>query len=178
MMQRSVPALERATTLLRAALPATSRMHWKAHSMGCYLALSAVERLARAQAAAALYDRVILDAPDAPTWFFVDTVRAAAHANVRFLHLFNPRDEAVEISRQRRGLDWPAPGSGPVSGGQPGVEAVDCSAAQATYGYHDYGRLDAALLCDQARFLAGVRAEDRGLNYAAPGVYTLPGQAA
>lgn len=161
MMQRSVPALEKVALLFREALPATCGLQWKGHSMGCYLLLSTLERLARQRKLADLFQRVILDAPDTPTWFFVEAIKNASALNVRFLHMFHPRDEAVEISRQRRGLDFPAPGNGPVLIGQPGVEVVDCSTAKASLGNHDYGRVEPRCHSDQAAFLDGRAPDDR-----------------
>ena len=49
----------------------------------------------------------------------------------------SPRDEAVEISRQRRGLDFPVPGNGAVVKNLPGFTALDCANARASLGNHD-----------------------------------------
>lgn len=44
---------------------------WKGHSMGCYLLLNVVDRLRwKGEDMQALFGRLILDAPDVPTWFF------------------------------------------------------------------------------------------------------------
>ena len=121
--------------------------------MGCYLLLSAIS--ASATADTKTYHRLVLDAPDVPTWFFADAVRAAIKADVRVFHCFHARDEAVEISRQRRGLDFPVPGNGAVLKATPGFTALDCSNAKASLGNHDYGRLDHTCVAEQANFLDG-----------------------
>ena len=36
------------------------------------------------------FPRIILDAPDVPTWFFEDTVTTCAGLGIVFLHMFNP----------------------------------------------------------------------------------------
>lgn len=99
---------------------------------------------------------------------------------MRFLHCFHKNDEAVEISRQRRGLDYPVPGQGAVLPRLPGLAAVDCSGASATMGNHDYGRIDANCLAEGTAFLAGKRPDERP-NLAAstdePGVWVLRGAA-
>lgn len=46
-------------------------MCWKGHSMGCYLLLNVVDRLRwKGEDLKTLFGRLILDAPDVPTWFF------------------------------------------------------------------------------------------------------------
>lgn len=46
-------------------------MCWKGHSMGCYLLLNVVDRLRwKGEDLQTLFGRLILDAPDVPTWFF------------------------------------------------------------------------------------------------------------
>lgn len=205
MLQRSVVALVALAKIARDALPSNCKLFWKGHSMGCYLTLSAIDRylqhhaptepqrmdaplptVPRASSAGSLaaaerrvpdtFCRVILDAPDTPTWFFVDCLKRASEADVRFLHLFNPHDEAVELARQRRGLPFPAPGNGPVSYGQLGVQSVDCSNAKTSYGNHDYGRLDHNCLVDQRDFLASVLPENRNLMHIddKPGLWAIP----
>ena len=96
-----------------------------------------------------------------PTWFFVDSLKRGVRENVRFLHCFHSRDEAVEISRQRRGLDYPVPGNGAVLPNRPGVTVLDCSRCAATLGNHDYGRVDFACVLEQGAFFEGARPEDR-----------------
>lgn len=96
-----------------------------------------------------------------PRWFFLDAVKRAVKADVRFFHCFHPRDEAVEISRQRRGLAFPVPGNGNVVKGLAGFAALDCSNAKASYGNHDYGRLDHTCVAEQANFLDGHGPDDR-----------------
>ena len=215
MMQRSVASLVAVATHLKRA--SKGRLLWKAHSMGCYLVLNAMDRvLQRIEGGeindfddddatvggvrdgrpppivfesvkkktkpvrpkvvvAAMFTRVILDAPDAPTWFFVDTVTRAARHDVRFLHLFHTQDEAVEIARQRRGLDFPAPGNGHVVPDVLGIQVVDCTSAKASMGNHDYGRKDTACLDDQRGFLDAVQPEDRALvNTEKLGLWVLP----
>lgn len=175
MLQRSVPALGAFAKHLRAALPADCQILWKAHSMGCYLTLAALERILlpthdddAAKRAAQLqpFARIVLDAPDCPTWFFVDVLSRAAQrgSDVRFLHYFNPSDEAVELARQRRGLSFPAPGNGCVTPADLlAVQVVDCSNTKASIGKHDYGRLDPNCLLDQRMFFDAILPEDRHL---------------
>ena len=160
MMQRSVAALAAAAGSLVSALPEEARVQWKAHSMGCYLLLNAINA-SRDAADARRFHRVVLDAPDVPTWFFADTVRTAIKKDIRFFHCFHPRDEAVEISRQRRGLDWPVPGNGCVLKNEPGFTCLDCANAASSLGNHDYGRVDHTCVSEQANFLDGGRADDR-----------------
>ena len=102
----------------------------------------------------------MLLAPDVPTWYFRDAAADALSKDVRLLHCFHPRDEAVEISRQRRGLEFPVPGNGPVLAGVPGVTTLDCAQAAASMGSHDYGRTDFRCVAAQAAFLDGGRVED------------------
>ena len=94
-MQRSVRSVANAALLLRESCK--RRLDWTAHSMGCYLLLLALRDATKP------FSRVTLLAPDVPTWFFVDSLKRGVRENVRFLHCFHSRDEAVEISRQRRG---------------------------------------------------------------------------
>lgn len=55
----------------RAADKSGKVMCWKGHSMGCYLLLNMVDRLRwKGEDMRAMFGRVILDAPDVPTWFF------------------------------------------------------------------------------------------------------------
>ena len=170
-MQRSVVALAvlaRALRKLVGAAGGDARVQWKAHSMGCYLLLNALNATRDPDARA--FHRVVLDAPDVPTWFFEDTVRSAIKHDVRFFHCFHARDEAVEISRQRRGLDFPVPGNGAVLVNEPGFTCLDCSAAYCSLGNHDYGRVDHTAVAEQANFLAGGRADDRPNCDPGPGV--------
>ena len=125
-MQRSVRSVANAALLLRENCK--RRLDWTAHSMGCYLLLLALRDATKP------FARVTLLAPDVPTWFFVDSLKRGVRENVRFLHCFHSRDEAVEISRQRRGLDFPVPGNGAVLPNRPGVTVLDCSKCQATLG--------------------------------------------
>ena len=57
---------------------------------------------------------VVLDAPDVPTLYFRRTVGHLAAVGVRVLHLFNPLDEAIEVSRLRRNADKPYPGQAAI----------------------------------------------------------------
>ena len=106
---------------------------WKAHSMGNYLLLNAIDKLcwvgdnssssssssssslsaSQSSTSASsnslvrgIFSRVILDAPDVPTWFFADTVTRCVGPThgVAFLHLFNGHDSAVEAGRIRRAI--------------------------------------------------------------------------
>lgn len=65
---------EQAALDIKAAADAsrsTKVMCWKGHSMGCYLLLNIVDRLRwKGEDLRELFGRVILDAPDVPTWFF------------------------------------------------------------------------------------------------------------
>ena len=51
------------------------------------------------------FPRIILDAPDVPTWFFEDTVTTCAGLGIVFLHMFNPNDNATNAGRIRRAID-------------------------------------------------------------------------
>mmetsp|Transcript_17903 Transcript_17903/g.26888 ORF Transcript_17903/g.26888 Transcript_17903/m.26888 type:complete len:671 (-) Transcript_17903:377-2389(-) len=176
-LQRSVPALLYTASTLAEAGP--NRLYWKCHSMGCYLTLSALDRLLQRDdkdiKLSTIFSRIILDAPDAPTWFFVDVLKRATMRDVRFLHLFNPLDEAVEIARQRRGLEFPAPGNGAVLD-IAGVQVVDCSLCRASMGRHDYGRVDQGCLEEQRLFIAGLPPEQRRLDVLSqtPCIWQLP----
>lgn len=174
MLHRSVPALAAVAKHLRSSLPEECPIHWKAHSMGCYLSLSVLERIllpthddqaAKRAAEAHPFARVVLDAPDCPTWFFVDVLkRAGSKTDVRFLHYYNPNDEAVELARQRRGLEFPAPGNGRVTTiDLLSLQVVNCANTKASMGKHDYGRIDPAVLRDQRSFLDAIPPEDRNL---------------
>ena len=113
-----------------------------------------------------------------PTWFFVDSLKRGVRENVRFLHCFHSRDEAVEISRQRRGLDYPVPGNGAVLPNRPGVTVLDCSRCAATLGNHDYGRVDFSCVLEQGAFFEGARPEDRkALEDSGEGVWVLRAEA-
>ena len=169
-MQRSVRSVANAALLLRGAC--SRRLDWTAHSMGCYLILLALRDTTKP------FSRVTLLAPDVPTWFFVDSLKRGVRENVRFLHCFHSRDEAVEISRQRRGLDFPVPGNGAVLPNRPGVTVLDCSKCQATLGNHDYGRVDFACVLEQGAFFSGERPEDRkALEDSGEGVWVLRAEA-
>ena len=72
-MQRSVSSLAACAARLREGLPASTKLQWTAHSMGCYLVLLAT----RERVDASTFHRVVLLAPDVPTWFFVDAVKRA-----------------------------------------------------------------------------------------------------
>ena len=92
---------------------------------------------------------VVLDAPDVPTLYFRRTVGHLAAVGVRVLHLFNPLDEAIEVSRLRRNADKPYPGQAAIVTAR-GVEAVDCALCVASHGvHHDYGRVDGFCMMDQ-----------------------------
>ena len=169
-MQRSVRSVANAALLLRGACK--RRLDWTAHSMGCYLLLLALRDATKP------FARVTLLAPDVPTWFFVDSLKRGVRENVRFLHCFHSRDEAVEISRQRRGLDYPVPGNGAVLPNRPGVTVLDCSRCAATLGNHDYGRVDFACVLEQGAFFEGARPEDRkALEDSGEGVWVLRAEA-
>ncbi|KAJ8608396.1 hypothetical protein CTAYLR_008163 [Chrysophaeum taylorii] len=176
MLQRSVPVLAATAKLVRDALPRQTHLHWKAHSMGCYLVLAALDAVLQENNASRVAQRVVLDAPDTPTWFFQQAIARTSAHDVRFLHYFNPNDEPVELARQRRGLDYPAPGNGCVTAGQLGVQSVDCSNAKASYGNHDYGRIDPLCLADQRDFLKGTLPENRHLLHdpVKPGLWQIP----
>ncbi|CAM9678932.1 unnamed protein product, partial [Phaeothamnion confervicola] len=102
---------------LQAALDASragpkKTLLWKAHSMGCYLLLNMVDRLNwKGEAVSEIFPRIILDAPDVPTWFFRSIVATSADAGVRLCHYFNAHDKATEASRDRRALERPYPGN-------------------------------------------------------------------
>ena len=62
-----------------------------------------------------MFPRLILDAPDVPTWFFADTVtRCTSTHGAKVLHLFNHLDKAVEAGRLRRAITGVYPGNGLV----------------------------------------------------------------
>ena len=76
------------------------QMHWKVHSMGSHLMLGLVERAHWAkEPLSKLFSKVILDAPDVPTWEFREQVSRLAAAGVHVLHLFNPNDQVDLIAR-------------------------------------------------------------------------------
>ena len=185
---------------------------WKAHSMGNYLLLNAIDKLcwvgdnssssssssssslsaSQSSTSASsnslvrgIFSRVILDAPDVPTWFFADTVTRCVGPThgVAFLHLFNGHDSAVEAGRIRRAITGVYPGNGLVlpatwplppptnnnnnhndNGGGGGgfassvghIEAVACDGARMTLVHHDYGQVDGLALLTQRDFLCGV----------------------
>jgi hypothetical protein len=114
------------------------------------------------------FKKVVLDAPDVPTWFFSDIVSKAVTAPhfCSILHMFNPLDSAVEAGRQRRAIQGAYPGNAlvvkstkPVGGGS--VQAVSCEGARATSGSHDYGQVDGFCLRDQRDFFDGVPPHQR-----------------
>ena len=75
------------------------QMHWKVHSMGSHLMLGLVERAHWAkEPLSKLFAKVILDAPDVPTWEFRERVSRLAVAGVHVLHLFNPFDQVEVIA--------------------------------------------------------------------------------
>ena len=107
--------------------------------------------LLRAQIAAQL-SHIVLDAPDVPTLYFRRTVAELANAGVRILHYFNTLDEAIEarvcltldkdasretrgallysslqVSRLRRGLEKPYPGSAAILVRMPNVQVRSAS---------------------------------------------------
>jgi hypothetical protein len=168
-MQRSVSALSRAAVQLKEAI--SGRLDWTAHSMGCYLLLLALRDSTRP------FARIALLAPDVPTWVFLDALKKGVRENVRFLHCFHRKDEAVEISRQRRGLEFPVPGNGAVLPNRPGVTVLDCSRCVATYFNHDYGRVDASCVAEQEAFFRGARPEDRGALEPGDGAWVLRAEA-
>ena len=57
----------------------------------------------------------------------------------------------------------------------PGTEVLDCTGAKSSYGCHDYGRVDAAVLNDQGAFLNGLKPNERPIHAAEdkPGLWTL-----
>jgi esterase/lipase superfamily enzyme len=137
-------------------------LYWIAHSMGCYLFLNCLDRATYAATSAqgdaptstTLFSRVILSAPDVPTWFFVSTLSAAAAAGIAVAHYYHPDDQATEASRARRAIEGPCPGNAAVVQGA-GIETVDCAGAKsASIGAnmslnHDYGRCDGYVLLDE-----------------------------
>lgn len=150
---------------------------WRAHSMGNYLTLNAVERLCWVSekgdqnALKSIFNKVILDAPDVPTWFFKDTLEKIVNEpyNCSVLHLFNPLDTAVEAGRMRRAIQGAYPGNALVvnsvrqrGGGE--VQVVSCEGAASDVSNHDYGQTDGWCLRDQKEYLAGVPPHQRLLN--------------
>lgn len=152
----------------------------KLHSMGNYLTLKALERIHLKGGRAAvttLLARLVLDAPDVPTYFF-DELLSAALAETPTLHLWSAGDHAVEGSRVRRGLDAGYPGNstaGPaVVAACPLLESVDASAAKASNRMgHDYGSTCGYALRDQRAFLDGVPPADRLLGRAGAGGWVM-----
>lgn len=45
----------------------------------------------------AIFSRVILDAPDVPTWFFAETVASATRRGLKMLHLYSPQARTILI---------------------------------------------------------------------------------
>ena len=101
-----------------------------------------------------MFPRLILDAPDVPTWFFADTVtRCTSTHGAKVLHLFNHLDKAVEAGRLRRAITGVYPGNGLVlpttwplpdaegAGGEGNddghLEAVSCDGARESMVHHD-----------------------------------------
>ena len=130
----------------------------------------------------AIFPRLILDAPDVPTWFFADMVTrlcldgggGEAHGVVA-LHLFNHHDQAVEAGRLRRAIagvypgnglvlptSWPLPAAAAASSSSSSsssaghLEAVACDGARSACVNHDYGQVDGMVLLTQRDFLCGV----------------------
>jgi Alpha/beta hydrolase of unknown function (DUF900) len=136
--------------------------------MGCYLFLNCLDRATYAATATSaqgdtptsqLFSKVILSAPDVPTWFFVSTLSAAAAQGTALCHYYHPDDQATEASRVRRGGGGgieACPGNAAVVQAV-GIETVDCSGARsASLGAnvslnHDYGRCDGYVLLDEVR---------------------------
>ena len=110
---------------------------------------------------------MILDAPDVPTWEFREKVMLGCMSGVEVLHLFNPRDQAVDASRQRReATEATCPGTSAVLA-HAAVTAVDCRRALSSSSLnHDYGRRDGFCLMEQRDFFAGVSPADRQLLHA------------
>ena len=170
-LHASVPMIH--AVLVDLARRTPKPLAFKGHSMGCYLWLQVLERVAmvweRSRVRAQLA-HVVLDAPDAPPLFFRRVVAQLAGAGVRVLHFYNARDEAIDMSGQRRGFEKPYPGSAPILTRLPNVEVVDCSSAHSTsHGVrstnHDYGRVDGYCVMDQRDFLQNVPPSERLLTY-------------
>ena len=117
------------------------RMLWKGHSMGCYLLLSIADRLHEKNGdVAGVFSKIILDAPDVPTWSFVQIVEMCASLGVEFLHMYSPNDKAVDASRVRRAIEPPCPGNGVVVV-HDRIQPVNCTNAVSNNALnHDYGK--------------------------------------
>lgn len=142
------------------------RLYFKCHSLGCYLLVGIMERMKlHGENVTNHFAKVILDAPDMPAWYFNQVVSTNAEDGVKFLHLFNPKDKAVAVSRERRLMERECPGNEPIVF-HPNVQAIDCSRAVSTSPNlnHDYGRHDGFAIMDQRDFLAGVPPQERLLD--------------
>ncbi|CAM9669411.1 unnamed protein product [Choristocarpus tenellus] len=141
------------------------RLSWKTHSMGCYLLLNLVDRLRwKGEDLLQVFGRVVLDAPDVPTWFFRSMVKVLADSGVQVCHIYNPSDNAIQASCSRRNLERPVPGNDAILE-HPNVQSVMCDKARSSTGMnHDYGRCDGNSLLDQREFLAGEPPENRVLE--------------
>ncbi|CAN0317232.1 unnamed protein product [Discosporangium mesarthrocarpum] len=157
--------LEAALDIRDAVTAGGKPIFWKAHSMGCYLLLNIVDRLRwKGEDLRHVFGRVILDAPDVPTWFFRSMVKVLADSGVQICHLFNPNDNAIQASCQRRALDRPVPGNDAMTS-HPNVESIMCDKSHSSSGMnHDYGRSDGRSLLDQREFLDGEVPENRVLE--------------
>ncbi len=138
------------------------KLSWMAEfgaSSGSGVSSRRVSSSSSAAAAASLsvrsmFPRLILDAPDVPTWFFADTVtRCISTHGAKVLHLFNHLDKAVEAGRLRRAITGVYPGNGLVlpttwplmdaegAGGEGNddghLEAVSCDGARESLVHHD-----------------------------------------
>ncbi|CAM9228622.1 unnamed protein product, partial [Chrysoparadoxa australica] len=137
-----MPLVESIKVLHAAAASSNKVMEWKAHSMGCYLLLNFIDRLTWAGAdIPGIFPKVILDAPDCPSWFFRSVVGAACGKGVEICHYYNPGDAATEASRVRRASPKPYPGNGAVLGCN-NLQTVKCENMKSNPVNHDYGRCD------------------------------------
>ena len=85
---------------------------------------------------------------------------------VRYLHLFNRHDQAVECGRIRRGITGPYPGNacvlGPRADGR--LECVAADGAKHTSANHDYGQVDGLVLIEKRDWLGGILPAQRLLK--------------
>uniref|UniRef100_A0A7S2F989 Uncharacterized protein n=1 Tax=Octactis speculum TaxID=3111310 RepID=A0A7S2F989_9STRA len=159
-----LPLLTLATLVRDKCALTKKRMHWKAHSMGCYLLLQMMEKLHLKGDLAGMFSKVILDAPDVPTWYFRQVVNTCASLGVDFLHLYSPNDKATDASRVRRNIEPPCPGNDVVLV-HDRIQTVNCCKAVSTNSFnHDYGRRDGFTLMDQRDFLADIPPKERLLD--------------
>ena len=84
---------------------------------------------------------------------------------MRYLHIYNRFDQAVELSRQRRNYET-CPGNsctlGPRADGR--FECVAADGAKHTSAHHDYGQVDGVVLIEKRDWLNGVLPQSRLLK--------------